>query len=64
MKITHIKSSGYYSNGNPDSQNDDIWLLSKGNKVLYRGTTSPWQSPRVVAAALRMEGKQMLRVVA
>jgi len=64
MKITHIKSSGYYSNGNPDSQDDDIWLLSKGNKVLYRGKTSPWQSPRVVAAALRMEGKKMLKVVA
>ncbi|MDG1205363.1 MAG: hypothetical protein P8N51_08325 [Pseudomonadales bacterium] len=60
MKITHIKSSGYYS----DSENDGIWLLSKGNKVLYRGKISPWQSPRVVAAALRMEGKQMLRVVA
>lgn len=61
MKVTHIKSSGYYSE---DSTNDGIWLLSKGNKVLYRGTTSPWQSPRVVAAALRREGKQMLSIVA
>jgi len=44
MKVTHIRSS-------------DVWLLSKGNKVLYRGRTSPWVSPSVVAAALKREGK-------
>ena len=44
MKITHIRST-------------DIWLMSKGNKILYRGKKSPWQSPKVIAAALRREGK-------
>ncbi|MBV1877830.1 MAG: hypothetical protein KUG79_09335 [Pseudomonadales bacterium] len=44
MKIRHIRSI-------------DIWLLSKGNKILYRGKTSPWQSTEVIAAALRCEGK-------
>jgi|TARA_R110001592_G_C12703960_1_gene707070 hypothetical protein len=44
MKVIHILSS-------------DVWLLSKGNKVLYRGKRSPWQSPSVVAAALKREGK-------
>lgn len=44
MKVTHIRST-------------DVWLLSKGDKVLYRGRTSPWVSPSVVAAALKREGK-------
>ncbi|HJL61363.1 MAG TPA: hypothetical protein QF517_05350 [Pseudomonadales bacterium] len=44
MKVTHIRSI-------------DVWLLSKGNKILYRGKTSPWHSPKVIAAALRREGK-------
>jgi hypothetical protein len=44
MKVTHIQSA-------------DVWLLSKGDKVLYRGSTSPWRSPSVVAAALKREGK-------
>lgn len=44
MKVIHIQSS-------------DVWLLSKGNKVLYRGRQSPWQSPQVVAAALKREGR-------
>ncbi|HKI75417.1 MAG TPA: hypothetical protein VJ998_12255 [Pseudomonadales bacterium] len=42
MKVRHIKSL-------------DLWLLSKGNRVLYRGAASPWKSPNVVAAALRRE---------
>ena len=49
MKITRIRSA-------------DVWLLSKGNRVLYRGKVSPWQSPKVIAAALRREGK-LLKVV-
>lgn len=44
MKVIHLRSS-------------DVWLLSKGNKVLYRGNKSPWRSPSVVAAALKREGK-------
>ncbi len=44
MKVVHIRSA-------------DVWLLSKGNKVLYRGKSSPWQTPAVVAAALKREGK-------
>lgn len=44
MKVIHIRST-------------DVWLLSKGNKILYRGSKSPWQSPSVVAAALKKEGK-------
>ena len=43
MKVRHIRSQ-------------DIWLLSKGNKVLYRGKSNPWHSPRVVAIALRRDG--------
>jgi len=49
MKVTHILST-------------NIWMLSKGNKVLYRGRTSPWQSPKVIAAALRREGKLLKSV--
>lgn len=44
MKIRHIRSL-------------DLWLLSKGNRILYRGRSSPWKSPGVIAAALRREGK-------
>jgi hypothetical protein len=44
MKVRHIASV-------------DIWLLSKGNRVLYRGKESPWKSPKVIAAALRREGR-------
>lgn len=45
MKVRHIRSL-------------DLWLLTKGNLVLYRGKASPWQSPKVIAAALRREGKE------
>lgn len=51
MKIKHIKSL-------------DLWLLTKGNRILYRGSSSPWKSPRVIAAALRRDGKAPLRLVA
>lgn len=44
MKVRHIKSL-------------DLWLLSKGNRVLYRGPASPWKTPDVVAAALRRDLK-------
>lgn len=42
MRIQHIRST-------------DMWLLCKGNRVLYRGKSSPWQSPRVLMAALKRE---------
>ncbi len=42
MKIRHIPSL-------------DIWLLSKGNRVLYRGPHNPWRSERVLKGALRRE---------
>ncbi len=47
MKIRHIRSA-------------DIWLLSRGNKILYRGKMNPFHSTKVIAAALRRDG---LRVV-
>ena len=43
MKIRHIQSL-------------DIWLLSKGNRVLYRGRHNPWRSERILKGALRREG--------
>ncbi len=43
MKIRHIKST-------------DIWLLSKGNRILYRGKQNPWHCQKVIAAALRRDG--------
>ena len=46
MKIRHIKSV-------------DVWLLSKGNRVLYRGPASPWKSPAVIQAALRRDIKSV-----
>ena len=49
MKITHIHSI---------DSSVDLWQLSKGNRILYRGKASPWQSPNVIAAALKQEGKQ------
>ena len=45
MKVRHIRSM-------------DIWLLTKGNRVLYRGKESPWHSNRVLQAALRREKLQ------
>jgi hypothetical protein len=44
MKVRHIRSL-------------DVWLLTKGNRVLYRGPANPWRTPRVIASALRREGK-------
>ncbi len=43
MKVKHIVSQ-------------DIWLMSKGNKILYRGKSNPWHSPRIVATALLRVG--------
>lgn len=51
MKVRHIKSL-------------DLWLLTKGNRVLYRGIASPWKSPDVIAAALRRVGPPVLRMAA
>ena len=42
-------------------QSLDIWLLSKGNRVLYRGRHNPWRSERILKDALR---RQRLQVVA
>jgi hypothetical protein len=44
MKIKHIKSM-------------DLWLLSKGDKILYRGRVNPWRSPGIIARVLKREGK-------
>ncbi|MEE2914207.1 MAG: hypothetical protein VX745_06000 [Pseudomonadota bacterium] len=43
MKIRHISSL-------------NLWLLSKGKTVLYRGPENPFDSPRVIAAALKRAG--------
>ena len=40
MKIRHIRSI-------------DVWLMSKGNRVLYRGRENPWHSAAVMQAAIR-----------
>ena len=55
MKIRHImgNSSKETSNG----VSEGLWLLSKGNKVLYRGSLSPWESPKIIASVLKREGK-------
>jgi hypothetical protein len=45
MKIRHIRSQ-------------NIWLLSRGNRILYRGRRNPWRSPHIVAMALHREGLQ------
>lgn len=42
MKVRHIRSM-------------DIWLLSKGKRVLYRGKQNPWHSQKVMASALRRD---------
>ena len=47
MKVRHIRSL-------------DIWLMSKGNRVLYRGRENPWHSPCILQNVLRRE---RLRVV-
>ena len=47
MKIKHIQSL-------------DIWLLSKGNRVLYRGRHNPWRSERILKIALLREGLQVV----
>lgn len=43
MKVRHFSSQ-------------DIWLLSKGDKILYRGKSNPWHSPGIVASALLRDG--------
>ncbi len=47
MRIKHIKSS-------------DTWLVSKGQKILYRGRTNPLSSSRILAVALRRDGLRLL----
>ena len=46
MKIKHIRSLG-------------IWLLSKGNRVLYRGPVNPWRSEQILKFALLHEGGEI-----
>ena len=46
MKVRHIQSL-------------DIWLLSKGNRVLYRGKQNPWHSEKVLKVALRRDNLQV-----
>ena len=43
MRVRHIRSL-------------DIWLMSKGNRVLYRGKENPWRSTRIMQSALLREG--------
>ncbi|XOV87476.1 MAG: hypothetical protein ACFHX7_21415 [Pseudomonadota bacterium] len=50
MKVRHIASL-------------NVWMLTKGNLVLYRGRRNPWRSPEVILSALRREGKQLLVAV-
>lgn len=47
MKIRHIKSL-------------DLWLLSKGNKILYRGKECPWHSSRLLEVALRRNSMRLV----
>ncbi|MCB1644548.1 MAG: hypothetical protein KDI36_03805 [Pseudomonadales bacterium] len=44
MKIRHIAST-------------DLWLISRGDRILYRGKLNPLRSPRVIVSVLRREGK-------
>ncbi len=46
MKVQHIKSL-------------DIWFISKGNRVLYRGRENPWHSTRALRSALRRQGLRL-----
>jgi len=46
MKIQHIRST-------------DTWLMTKGRRVLYRGKQSPWQSPKVIAIALKRDAMKI-----
>ncbi len=39
MRVRHIRSL-------------DIWLMSKGNKILYRGKKNPWRSEKIMQYAL------------
>ncbi len=48
MKVRHIQSM-------------DIWMLSKGKRVLYRGKQNPWHSEKVMVAALRRDQIQLAR---
>lgn len=59
MKIRHIK---FNSSNETSGGTGGLWLLSKGDKVLYRGSLSPWQSPKVIASALKQEGKFLSQV--
>lgn len=47
MKIRHIKSL-------------DIWQMSKGNRVLYRGRENPWHSRKAIQVALRRDGIRLV----
>lgn len=46
MKIKHIQST-------------NLWLLSRGEKVLYQGNLNPWRTPAVIAQILLREGKRL-----
>lgn len=47
MKVRHIRSL-------------DLWLMSKGNKILYRGKQNPWRTEQVLRVALRREGLKLV----
>jgi len=43
MKIKHISTL-------------NIWLVSRGNKLLYHGKRNPWSDSIVLESALKVEG--------
>lgn len=47
MKVRHIRST-------------DLWLMSRGNQVLYRGRENPWRSTTIMKAALRRATKTQI----
>jgi len=46
MRVRHIRSL-------------DVWLMSRGGRVLYRGKENPWLSVKIIKSALLREGVQI-----
>ena len=40
MRVRHIRSL-------------DIWLMSRGSRVLYRGRENPWRSEKIMRTVMR-----------
>ncbi len=43
MRVKHIRSL-------------NLWLVSRGNRLLYHGKENPWQDKLVLESALKIEG--------